>query len=213
MGEEATFRDGRDLTPDKSGDHCLGTADEHGARHVHVRANVSRDELRQQLLQRSLVARHPACILESSSPVILNSRGPGVEHAGIFFGLRHLYLPALSLTTEPLRRIIVDQQKETDEFHDGELSVYALYNACDGVVLKNGLLDVSKLDEYSPEDAKALNVPRLKQIWLHTRSGCAQCKRIISTLNMVRGTLGEAAEELVEERAEGADVDVIDSMS
>jgi len=43
-----------------------------------------------------------------------------------------------------------------EEFHDSELGdIYDLFNACNGEMV-NGLLDVSKLDEYSPEDAEAL---------------------------------------------------------
>ena len=74
----------------------------------------------------------------------------------------------------------------TAECHDSEAGdIYALYNACDGVMV-NGLLDVRKLDEYSPEDAEALNVPRLRQVYEHTRSGCAECERIVRALGQLR---------------------------
>lgn len=73
----------------------------------------------------------------------------------------------------------------TAEFHDSEAGdIYALFNACNGVIV-NGLLDVRKLEEYSPEDAKALNVPRLKEVWEHA-SDCGVCKGIIHALSRLR---------------------------
>jgi hypothetical protein len=90
----------------------------------------------------------------------------------------------------------VEEEKDADPFHDagdGE-DIYDLYNACNGAVL-DGLLDISKLDEYSPGQAEALNVPRLREIWFHTKSGCVKCERIIRTLNRVRKMLRESREE------------------
>lgn len=107
------------------------------------------------------------------------------------------------------------QEKDPDPFHDSSEAedIYDLFNACNGIVLSNGLLDISQLDEFSPEDAEALNVPRLREIWSHTESGCSQCAKIISTLNMVRGTLGEGAEWTSGEPSNTSDADVIDSVS
>lgn len=77
----------------------------------------------------------------------------------------------------------------TAELHDSEAGdIYALYNACDGVIV-NGLLDVRKLEEYSPEDAEALNVPRLKEVWEHTASGCPVCEDIVQALSRLRKSL------------------------
>ena len=74
----------------------------------------------------------------------------------------------------------------TSEFHDSEAGdVYALFNACNGVIV-DGLLDVRKLEEYSPEDARALNVPRLREVWEHTASGCPVCEGIIHALSRLR---------------------------
>jgi hypothetical protein len=53
---------------------------------------------------------------------------------------------------------------------------------------------VRELDKYSPEDAKALNVPRLKEIWEHTTTGCLQCREIIEALHVVRGAARDAAD-------------------
>jgi hypothetical protein len=79
----------------------------------------------------------------------------------------------------------------TAEFHNSELDVYALFNACDGVII-NGLLDVRKLEEYGPEDAEALNVPRLREVWEHTASGCPKCKDIVHALSGLRESVTTA---------------------
>ena len=80
----------------------------------------------------------------------------------------------------------MESERTTAEFHDSEAGdVYALYNAVDGAMV-DGLLDVSKLEEYSPEDAKALNVPRLLEVWRHTASGCEVCAGIIHALSRLR---------------------------
>lgn len=73
----------------------------------------------------------------------------------------------------------------TAEFHDSEAGdIYALYNACDGAIV-DGLLDVRKLEEYSPEDAQALNVTRLREVWEHA-SVCPVCEGIIHALSRLR---------------------------
>ena len=82
----------------------------------------------------------------------------------------------------------MDQEKDADRFHDSESEdVYDLYNACNGVMDEDDLLDKRMLDELSPEELEALNVTRLKEIWEHMAAGCVECKGIISTLNAVRG--------------------------
>lgn len=74
----------------------------------------------------------------------------------------------------------------TAEFHDSETGdIYALFNACDGVIV-NGLLDVRKLDEYGPRDAEKLNVARLREVWAHTAAGCAECESIVRGLSRLR---------------------------
>ena len=79
------------------------------------------------------------------------------------------------------------------EFHDSDLGdIYDLYNACNGVML-GGLLDVRMLDELSLEEKRALNVPRLREVWAHTATGCHRCKRIIETLNLARETMRAGA--------------------
>jgi hypothetical protein len=80
----------------------------------------------------------------------------------------------------------VRREETTDQFHDNELGdVYDLYNACNGV-MAGELLDVSKLDELSREEREVLDVPRLREVWVHTASGCPKCKDIVAKLNLSR---------------------------
>lgn len=106
------------------------------------------------------------------------------------------------------------EKEETAQFHDSDSSedVYDLYNACNGIVI-NGLLDVTKLDELSPEEAEVLDVRRLREVWAHTATGCARCATIIKTLNLVRGKLREAAAEASERKCERVDVNINDPIS
>jgi hypothetical protein len=153
-------------------------------------------------------ARRTAVDPKSLLEGIPDLRDPGIENPGIFFDFQRMNPPALSLATESPRRKNVDLEKDADPFHDSEtVDIYDLYNACNGVVLSNGLLDISKLDEFSPEESEALDVPRLREIWHHTKSRCSQCERIISTLNMVRGTLRAGAKDSSGERSNTADAD------
>ena len=102
---------------------------------------------------------------------------------------------AVSMDLEPLRRETVNQEKGGDEFHDGRSDdLYDLYNACNGV-LCDGVLDIRKLDELSPDEAEFLDIPRLREIWEHISSGCLQCQAIIKTLNSARESLRKRAAE------------------
>jgi hypothetical protein len=85
----------------------------------------------------------------------------------------------------------VERVRETEHFHDSESDIFDLFNAVDGVLDINGLLDVEQLNHYSPEEAKELNVPRLRVIWEHTATGCARCADIIRKLQILRRTLRE----------------------
>lgn len=88
----------------------------------------------------------------------------------------------------------MDKDKGSNEFHDSEIDVFDLFNACNGV-MRNRLLDVSKLDDFTEEEARALNVPRLKEIWRHTAGGCLECERIVTALSAIRKGLREEMEE------------------
>lgn len=105
----------------------------------------------------------------------------------------------------------MDEDKKADPFHDGDADIYDLYIACDGAVRTDGLLDVDRLKQFSPAEWEALDVPRLIEIWIHTeKTRCPECATIVRTLNMIRGTLGEGAEESSGERAPAADAEAAD---
>lgn len=105
----------------------------------------------------------------------------------------------------------MDKDKGSDEFHDSESDVFDLFNACNGV-MRDGLLDVSKLDDFTEEEARALNVPRLREIWKHTAIGCLECKRIIAALNSIRKSLREEMEEALRDNGSN-DISQLESIS
>jgi hypothetical protein len=109
----------------------------------------------------------------------------------------------------------VNQENEADDdFHDSDAEdVYDLYLVCNGALLDNGLLDARKLDELTPEESQILNVPRLREIWRHTATGCEQCKDIIRTLNIVRNVLREGADDSSIEETTALAMDQVDSIS
>jgi hypothetical protein len=111
---------------------------------------------------------------------------PGLNEPGLFIDSNG---PSI-LSSENRGRTPV-QRDTDDEFHDSAIDIFALFNACDGII-RDGFLDVSELDKYSPADAEALNVSRLKEIWEHTTSGCLKCREIIEALENVRGAVGDA---------------------
>lgn len=89
------------------------------------------------------------------------------------------------------------EEKDGDPFHDSELGdVYDLYNACNGV-LAGKLLDVSKLEELSREEAEVLDLDRLREVWAHTAT-CDTCEDIIRTLNLTRKLLKDECKALPE---------------
>jgi hypothetical protein len=113
----------------------------------------------------------------------------------------------------PVRRTkVAEEETRNDSFHDSESEdIYDLYNACNGIVREDGLLDIRELDELSQEHAKALNVLRLKEIWAHTAAGCSTCEEIVRILNSVRGALKANVE--VEGEIDALDPNLIDSNS
>jgi hypothetical protein len=214
MKRKAIFEEGRALLLNQPGHYCSHRAYEDGASDLYVRASVSSHERDHHLLESSPVIRRSVVDPKSLLVNVPDSRDPGIENLGTFFSFRQLNMHVLTPTTESLRRNNVDQEKDTDQFHDSSDSedIYDLYNACNGI-LRNGLLDKGQLDEYSPDDAEALNVSKLREIWEHTASGCLRCVEIIRTLNEIRGTLRDEADEPIDKQAEEVDVDVIDSIS
>ena len=104
-------------------------------------------------------------------------------------------------------------QNHTEQFHDSESEdVFDLYNACNGIV-RDGFLDVEELNRYTPDEAKELNVPRLREIWEHTRTGCPQCRDIVQALHTVRCTTSDVAEYIDPKDGPELDIDQINSIS
>lgn len=98
-----------------------------------------------------------------------------------------------------------------DQFHDSELGdVYDLYNACNGAT-RDGLLDVDKLDELSAQEAEALDLTRLREVWRHTATGCLTCTKIVSALNRARVTLRAGADESRPEQAPAAQASQVET--
>jgi len=130
------------------------------------------------------------CLMHAQShDARAHAAGARSKPCGLSFGSQRTTPPA-SLATNFQRRKNVDD-KDADPFHSVETDLLiSLFIAVDGAVQGDGLLDVDKLDEYSPEDAEELNVQGLREFWSHTRS-CQRCALIVSTLHMIRGTLSE----------------------
>ena len=206
MAMKTILEEDRDSAPDEFRDHCLQSACEDSRQHAYMQTHVGRDERHQHLLRQAPAARRPGLDLRPSLRGMPDLRN--AVQSAIFYEFPRLH------SLESIRRQTVEQEKGADPFHDSESEedVYDLYNACNGV-RHNGRLDIRKLDEYSPEEAEAINVPRLREIWDHTASGCSECERIIRTLDLIRGTLRENAEEQFGEQTEEMDVSVIDSIS
>ena len=98
------------------------------------------------------------------------------------------------------------------EFHDSESGdIYDLFNACNGIVV-DGFLDVEQLHNYTPDEAEELNVPRLREIWEHTKTGCLHCREIIQALRGVREAIRDVADEIDSTNDQEPDGDSINSI-
>jgi hypothetical protein len=130
--------------------------------------------------------RAAAAILPPSITIRSESRAPAQGQPGV------LSSACMSPTEVPSK----EEDKMTnqpfpgpdeEQYHDSELGdVYDLYNACNGELDEDGLLDVRKLEELSPEEAKVLNVERLTEVWQHTAGRCVTCAEIVRILNAAR---------------------------
>lgn len=107
----------------------------------------------------------------------------------------------------------MERVDDAEHFHDSELDVYDLYNACDGVLNSDGLLDVEQLKHYSPDEAEELNVAWLQAVWEHTATGCRRCAEIIESLQTLREALRERAAKGRAAATVAADVNDKDSIS
>jgi hypothetical protein len=96
-----------------------------------------------------------------------------------------------------LRRRKTVNPESDEEFHDSESSedIFDLFNATNGILRQDGLLDISQLDVYDEREAEELNVPRLREIWRHTATGCTRCAEIVSMLGAIRVSLREEEDE------------------
>jgi hypothetical protein len=210
---EVNFEAARDMSPAEPGEQLWPVPADSDQGHVRVRTYVVRRREARPHLPPPPCGRHlgvdPRTVLLSIPGALIS----GSESSGQSLDFQHLKPVTLRRPTESLRRRDVQHRKKNDPFHDSETDLFDLFNACDGVVLENGLLDVSQLDQFTPDEAEALNVPRLREIWKHTESGCAQCAAIISTLNRIRGALREDAAELSAEQVEDVSVEINDSIS
>src|SRR5436853_194184 len=202
-----------DMPPDECPDHFWQLAYERGEVKPRVLATINGFEGR-LLSKHALDGRLSAVAFVSSLSGIPESSIPGVDQPGIFLDLQQSTLSAALSATLPVRKgTAAEEEIRNHSFHDSESEdIYDLYNACNGLVRDDGLLDVRELDEFSQEEAEALNVVRLKEIWAHTASGCPACQEIVQILNSVRGTLGAEAEGRIGQ-IEGMDANVIDSIS
>jgi hypothetical protein len=151
-----------------------------------VSAGSRRDYLRapSNAARREAVAPLPPPITIQSHP-----RSPGEGQPGIFLNTI-VGLPAVTPKKDFARRKDLSLKSRADQFHDNELGdVYDLYNACNGELRDDGLLDVRRLDSLSAEEAEAFDVERLREVWRHTASGCERCAGIVRILNQSRGIL------------------------
>lgn len=128
------------------------------------------------------------------------------EAAGKSLHSLRVTLPAPPTADECKKEETVNEGPADDDFHDSDVDVYDLYNACNGELYQERL-DIRKLDELTLEEAEILNVPRLKEIWHHTTLGCRKCEKIILTLNAVRDLLREDLEESATEESKTIAVD------
>lgn len=187
-------------------DDFLRTADEYGGRRVQAQTRVGGDESNRRSRWRAPGAGLQAVNPESSPDGVAAARVPESAPRSFFFGARRVSPLSSPPVTESQRRTDVDEEKDPDPFHKSEADVYALYLAVDGEKGDDGFLNGNRLKEFSPDEAEGLNLPKLIEVWNHTRTGCPRCAMIVSTLNMVRETLAEGAEDASEERAQAEDM-------
>jgi len=143
-------------------------------------------ELPLDQLQQSLVEQSST---DSSTRWSAEAAGLKVGNAPRVFLDSNRDLPHWAQMTECLRRTNVEVDSN-DPYHDSDLDIFDLFNACNGV-LRDGLLDIRKLDELSQEELEVFDIVRLRNIWSHSASGCRECEAIITTLNSIRTMAGE----------------------
>jgi len=208
MARTISKEDDLSLSADKLIDHRPRNNRHHATDPAELCATVYADQIQHWTRRRPVAEQKRFSSLgwDQGIPMLLNL---GNLRPGLFFdSLPHSPGQLDQRAPRSLRRPTLNN----DEYHnsDGE-DVYDLYNACNGAI-QNGLLDKSKLDEYSPEDADALNVPRLRKIWEHTASGCSKCKGIIEALNIIRGIMSERITGPLGDQIQTGQIDQITSI-
>lgn len=190
MRRKTPSEEGRGLASDDLYDHRPQRAydDLSGYRGAHLQTHVGGGARFERVPAKSQAGRRGADV--PSPETMIGSRSPRKKRPGIFFDSPSSLLSA-SLADRNTGSGILGGGCDPDQFHDNEAGdIYDLYNACNGVMY-NDLLDIDKLDELSAEEAEALDLPRLREVWEHTATGCMKCKNIIRTLNRARATLRE----------------------
>src|SRR4029078_1777526 len=105
----------------------------------------------------------------------------GADRSGLFFDSRRPN-PSAKSAALVRRKTLAEKQTRHHSFHESESDIYELYNACNGIVREDGLLDIRELNDFTPEEAVALNVARLKKIWDHTAPRWSQSAQTVKTL-------------------------------
>jgi hypothetical protein len=109
---------------------------------------------------------------------------------------------------EPVANDTAHVENDTAHFHDSESGdIYDLFNACNGIV-REGLLDVEQLNNYTPAEAEELNISRLREIWEHTKTGCLHCRDIVKALRMLRRTVSNVADDIRSHDDQDSDADI-----
>ena len=202
MGNKAICEEGRELLTDASCGRRPQTAEEESGCRTRVSACAGHVGPSQTAPAPGRATPRPSASAQRS-PSWEEHASQEVEHQAGGDGLRRASQPATpEAISSPGRKTVHIEEEEGDSFHDSESQdIFDLFNAVNGVVLENGLLDASKLNEYGPADAEALNVPRLWEIYDHA-TGCDQCKQIIRALYDLRRTLKRGPRGGSDERPE-----------
>ena len=210
MVSKSTLNEDQNLPQDKLCEEWLLAVEDDRRRHAMTQTGVGRDDRQYRFKHAYATGRGAWAYMRSSLEM------PGSFSFGnqprTFFDSLYLTLPAQPPADARPKEEAVNQEKEPDNFHDSDVEdIYDLYLACNGVQRRDGLLDIRQLDELTPDEAEILNVPRLREIWKHTETGCIQCKKIIKTLDLVRNVLREEVEDILEET--NTALDQVDSIS
>lgn len=185
MARKSAHEEDWKLPLDQQGEPCLSPAASEGPTNISKsseRIGSNGDGRATDLLGDSPIEQRSAAVSTQSG----GTSGLQTGKAPRVFLDSNRDLPHWAQTTECLRRTEVEDESN-DQYHDSELDIFDLYNVCNGVV-RDGFLDIRKLDELSQEELEVFNIVRLRDIWSHSASGCPKCEAIIETLNSIRAS-------------------------